>query len=154
MDTRLKSIKPALAFLSFVLGVSLLLYSGAAWLYLFTGTSSSIRSNLADTFRSDYQQTATFRSMISSALYTLLNYAANAQAFSSVPMAEGDLNLLYYVEKNNLPLASNTYADLSSPDTLPEGYNFLLTFNGSTASIWKDGQELDVYGDGVYRGTE
>ena len=154
MDTKLKSIKPALAFLSFVLGVSLLLYSGAAWLYLFTGTSSSIRSNLADTFRSDYQQTATFRSMISSALYTLLNYAANAQAFSSVPMAEGDLNLLYYVEKNNLPLASNTYADLSSPDTLPEGYNFLLTYNGSTASIWKDGQELDVYGDGVYRGTE
>lgn len=154
MDTRSRSIKPGLAFLAFVLSISLLLYSGAAWLYLATNTSSSVRVNLADAFRTDYQETATFRSMICGDLYTLLGYAQNEQVFLSVPMAESDLNLLYRVEKNGQQLASNTSADLSAPDSLPKGYNFLLTFNGETASIWKDGEELDVYGDGVFRGTE
>ena len=154
MDTKSRSIKPGLAFLAFVLNISLLLYSAAAWLFLATNTSSSVRVNLADAFRTDYQETATFRSMISGDLYALLSYAADEQAFYSVPMAESDLNLLYQVEKNGVLLTSNSHADLSSPDSLPEGYNFLLTFNEGTASIWKDGEELDVYGDGVYRGTE
>ena len=155
MDTKSRSIKPGLAFLAFVLSVSLLLYSGAAWLFLATNTSPSVRINLADAFRSDYQETAVFRSMLSGDLYSLLSYAQQDEPSAhSVPMSEGDLNLLYRVEKNGLLLASNTSADLSSPGSLPEGYNFLLIFNGTTAAIWKDGEALDVYGDGVYRGTE
>ena len=154
MDTKSRSIKPGLTFLAFVLSISLLLYSAAAWLFLAINTSSSVRINLVDAFRTDYQETATFRSMISGDLYSLLSYAADEQTFYSVPMAESDLNLLYQVEKNGVLLASNSNTDLSSPDGLPEGYNFLLTFNRGTASIWKDGEELDVYGDGVYRGTE
>ena len=156
MDTKSRSIKPGLAFLAFVLSISLLLYSGAAWLYLAVNTSSSVRVNLADAFRTDYQETATFRSMIGGDLYVLLNYAetSDSWAVGSAPLAEEDLNLLYRVEKNDLLLTSNTSAGLSSPDDLPEGYNFLLIFNGETASIWKDGEMLDVYGDGIFRGTE
>ena len=154
MDTKWKSIKPALAFLAFVLGVSLLLYSGLAWLYLLTNTSHSIRVNLADAFRADYQQTAVFRSMVGGDLYALLDYATAPEAYGSVPMTEEDRNLLYRVEKEGELLASNTAEALSSPDSLPEGYNFLLIFSGETVTIWKDGQELDVYGDGVFRGVE
>lgn len=35
---------------------------------------------------------------------------------------------------------------------LPEGYNFLLIFKDGKAQAWKDGEELDLYGDGVYSG--
>ena len=154
MDTKSRSIKPGLALLAFVLGITLLLYSGAAWLYLLVSTSSATRVNLTDAFQGDYQQTAAFRSMLGSDLYSLLHYATSTEYYSSPPLDEGDMNLLYLVEKGDMLRASNTAADLSSPDTLPEGYNFLLHFIGGTASIWKDGQELDVYGDGFFRGVE
>ncbi len=34
---------------------------------------------------------------------------------------------------------------------LPEGYNFLLYFDGEKVRIQKDGREVDVYGDGYFR---
>ncbi|WP_297212223.1 sensor histidine kinase [uncultured Flavonifractor sp.] len=154
MDTKSRSIKPALTLLAFVLGMSLLLYSGAAWLFLFTSTSPSTRVSLMDAFQADYQNTSLFRRVLGEDLYALLHYATSTEYYSSAPLAEDDTNLLYHVEKDGRLLASNTTADLSAPDGLPEGYNFLLIFNGETASIWKDGQEIDVYGDGFYRGWE
>ncbi|WP_130868975.1 sensor histidine kinase [Intestinimonas massiliensis (ex Afouda et al. 2020)] len=154
MDTKSRSVKPGLALLAFILGITLLLYSGAGWLYLLVSTSSATRVNVLDAFRSDYQQTAAFRSMLGSDLYSLLHYAVSSEYYASPPLAEEDVNLLYLVEKGDMLRSSNTAADLSSPDTLPEGYNFLLRFTGGTASIWKDGRELDVYGDGFFRGTE
>ena len=42
---------------------------------------------------------------------------------------------------------STAYGDI----ILPEGYNFLLYFDGTQARILKDGREIDVYGDGYYR---
>nr|WP_300825315.1 HAMP domain-containing sensor histidine kinase [uncultured Acetatifactor sp.] len=42
---------------------------------------------------------------------------------------------------------STAFGDVS----LPEGYNFLLYFNGEKVRILKDGREVDVYGDGYYR---
>ena len=145
-----------MAVLAFVLGVTLLLYSGAGWLYLFVSASPATRASLRDAFRGDYQQTAAFRSMLGSDLYSLLHYAVSPEdyPYPSSSLDEDDVNLLYLVEKGDMLRASNTAADLSSPDTLPEGYNFLLHFIGGTASIWKDGRELDVYGDGFFRGTE
>ena len=154
MDTKWRSIKPGLAVLAFVLGVTLLLYSGAGWLYLFTGTSPSIRTNLADAFRRDYQQTRVFRQMIGQDLYALLDYAAYPALYGGVPLEERDSNLLYQVGKEGQWLASNTTGDLSSPDNLPEGYNFLLVFAQNSVTIWKDGQELDAYGDGMFRELE
>lgn len=140
--------------LAFVLGLSLLLYSGAGWLYLFTGTTASVRANLADVFRGDYQQTQVFRQMIGEELYALLDYAAYPALYGSVPAEARDSNLLYQVGKEGQWLASNTTGDLSSPDSLPEGYNFLLVFAKNSVTIWKDGQELDAYGDGMFRELE
>ena len=153
MDTKWRSIKPGLAVLAFVLGVTLLLYSGGGWLYLFTGTSASVRTNLVDAFRGDYQQTQVFRQMIGDDLYALLDYAAYPDLYS-MPLEERDSNLLYQVGKEGQWLVSNTTGDLSSPDTLPEGYNFLLVFAQNSVTIWKDGQELDTYGDGMFRELE
>ena len=153
MDTKWRSIKPTLAVLAFVLGISLLLYGGAGWLYLFTGTSASVRTNLADAFRGDYQQTQVFRQMIGDDLYALLDYAAYPDLYS-MPLEERDSNLLYQVGKEGQWLVSNTTGDLSSPDTLPEDYNFLLVFAQNSVTIWKDGQELDTYGDGMFRELE
>ena len=73
MDTKSRSVKPGLALLAFILGITLLLYSGAGWLYLLVSTSSATRVNVLDAFRSDYQQTAAFRSMLGSDLYSLLH---------------------------------------------------------------------------------
>ena len=156
MDTKSKSIKPALAFLAFVIGICLLLYSVAAWTYLYVYVSPATRASLMDVFQSDYQQTYTFRSRISANLYSLLDfdYTTYNEEDNSFPLSRKEINLLYRVEKDGQLLASNTDASLASPDALPEGYNFLLIWDGSKASIWKDGQAVDVYGDGFFRGVE
>ncbi|MCI9337730.1 MAG: GHKL domain-containing protein [Lachnospiraceae bacterium] len=75
-------------------------------------------------------------------------------------MIKGDRNLLYAVAYDGKVLYSNSdllgaaggsaitaYGDV----VLPEGYNFLLYFDGEKVRICKDGREIDVYGDGYYR---
>ena len=63
-----------------------------------------------------------------------------------------DQNLLYSIAFDSKVLYSNS--DLLPTDgnmSLPEGYNFILRYEGGKVRICKDGQELDVYGDGYYR---
>ena len=62
-----------------------------------------------------------------------------------------DQNLLYRVRG----VKNGTYYSNLPPDEhiswdLPEGYNFLLTFEDGMVSITKDGEAVDVYGDGLY----
>ncbi|MBO5283307.1 MAG: hypothetical protein J6B43_09310, partial [Lachnospiraceae bacterium] len=68
---------------------------------------------------------------------------------------KGDLNLLYAVfyDGELLYTNSDSFAADSSL-TPPEGYNFLLYYAEGQVQIFKDGQELDVYGDGYYRDGE
>ena len=64
-----------------------------------------------------------------------------------------DKNLLYRVRGvKEDAYYSNAPANmiLSSSWTVPEGYNFLLTFQNGTVSITKDGDPVDVYGGGFY----
>ena len=80
-----------------------------------------------------------------------------------------DKNLLYRVDRQEERVLSEdksewvwktpySSSDALSPEmdpaSLPEGYGFLLVFDGEKVRIWKDGQELDVYGDGFYRFQE
>lgn len=67
--------------------------------------------------------------------------------------AEQDKNLLYRVSYDGKELYSNMReVNWNEPgETLPEGYNFLLYFDGEKVTIQKDGVELDIYGDGYYR---
>ena len=66
-----------------------------------------------------------------------------------------DKNLLYTIYYDGKLLYSNT--DLLAADgsmQMPEGYNFLLYFDGEKARIVKDGKEEDIYGDGYFRWEE
>ena len=64
-----------------------------------------------------------------------------------------DKNLLYAVENDGTVLysSSNALTAATRPEDLPEGYSFLLQFDGQKVRMWKDGTESDVYGDGYYR---
>ncbi len=75
--------------------------------------------------------------------------AAIEEYFASI---EEDGNLLYVISYQGKTCYANTDL-LSFPnggEALPEGYNFLLSFDGTKVTITKDGQALDVYGDGYY----
>ena len=63
-----------------------------------------------------------------------------------------DQNLLYSIAYDGKVLYANS--DLLPTDgsrAMPEGYNFLLEYTEGKVQIFKDGKELDVYGDGYYR---
>lgn len=63
-----------------------------------------------------------------------------------------DENLLYEVCYEGKILYTNKW-DLSRnmrKGTLPDEYDFFLSFDGSTVTILKDGRKIDVYGDGYY----
>lgn len=57
-----------------------------------------------------------------------------------------DKNLLYAISSDGGAMYYNT----EGKDDL-EKYNFYLHFDGEKVSIKKDGKELDIYGDGIYR---
>lgn len=139
MDIKLKSIKPALAFLSFVLGISLLMFSFAVGWSVWTLGWEEV----TDACQSDYQQTSRFRNTIENWFFRM----ADGQFTSSDGFT--DRNLLYFVQWEGKEAYTNC-PELSQ-DELPEGYNFLLSFDGSTVTIQKDGQTIDMYGDGFYR---
>ena len=63
-----------------------------------------------------------------------------------------DVNLLYNISRDGVLLYSNSGDPLpEDPSGLPQGYNFLLRYDGEKARVWKDGREVDIYGDGTYR---
>ena len=63
---------------------------------------------------------------------------------------QADKNVLYRIHRNGQALYANTGETLAGASGLPEGYNFLLIFRDGRAQAWKDGEEIDLYGDGVY----
>ena len=63
---------------------------------------------------------------------------------------QSDKNVLYRITKDGEDLYTNTDWSLANPNSLPEGYSFLLVFKDGKAQAWKDGEELDLYGDGIY----
>ena len=73
-----------------------------------------------------------------------------AQAFHE--LIAPDLNLLYAVSRDGKLLYTNAAGQNldGAAGKLPEGYNFLLYFDGEKAAAVKDGAPLDLYGDGYY----
>ncbi|MGI5893818.1 MAG: sensor histidine kinase [Candidatus Merdivicinus sp.] len=66
-----------------------------------------------------------------------------------------DINLLYEIYYGNNLRYSNTENALDrTGQSLPDGYNFLLYFDGERAHLYQNGREIDPYGDGLYHGTE
>lgn len=75
----------------------------------------------------------------------------NAQHYHEA--IKNDKNLLYRISYDGKELYSNMEAGSWSKlgDDLPDGYNFLLYFDGEKVTVLKDGQELNIYGDGFYQ---
>jgi len=169
LDTKWKKSKSIIGFLAFLLGVSLLL-EGA----LFFGTamtSSNSRAWVYDSFKSDWRRTREFKNFVSNRLEQLIMMGAggggqvykyngsggltqiSTQADVLHSTLKEDKNVLYRVEKKGEVLYSNS--DSLSPDmalsSLPEGYGFLLQFDGEKVRAWLDGEELNIYGSGYYR---
>ena len=175
MDTKWKKSKAILGFAAFLLGISLLLEGG---LYFGTKlTSSGSRRWISDSFASDWRDTTEFQSFVSLRLERLIMMGAggwdygiyydSSDAGSSPAPSTGaerwakgihekmkeDKNLLYTVAREGNLLYSNSDA-LNAATTaaqLPQGYGFLLQFDGEKVRAWKDGTELALYDDDYYR---
>lgn len=64
-----------------------------------------------------------------------------------------DPNLCYRIcyDGKELYASADTEGLDGKAAKLPEGFNFLLYFDGERVHMWKDGAEIDPYGDGQYR---
>ena len=118
MDTKSRSVKPALAFLAFVLGVTLLVYSAAAAVIVTVASRGSFYIPWRDIFWTDYQTTDSFHSFIKDRLYELATAADPPEEEN--PLEGWDDGLLYRVRADGVLRFSNT--DPLSPDRLPDGY--------------------------------
>ena len=66
---------------------------------------------------------------------------------------KNDRNLLYQIVKNGETLYSNMEFDYHYGDVLPEGYNYLMFFDGKKVSVEKNGKKEEIYGDGIFEGN-
>ena len=146
MDTKWKKSKGVLSVLFLLVGLTLtVIFGGIAAL---GATSLDVRE-IRDSFQSDYQNTQRFRSEMSHNLRTILEAQVETKEIS-YPLR--DPNLRWGVWKDGAFQEGNLTGierELITPNE--EGYNFYLYYRNGTVTIWKDGEEVDVYGDGVYR---
>lgn len=64
----------------------------------------------------------------------------------------GNQNLLFELKRDGEVIFDNLNGQSigALPDGLPEGYDFLLVFDGNEVKIWQNGAAVDIYGDGMY----
>ena len=150
MDTKLKSIKPAVAFVAFVVGISLLIYSAAAVVILSVASGGLAPVPWSEVFWTDYQNTESFRSFMNTRLNELAVAAADPEAEN--PIFPGDVGFLYLAEADGQVRFANT--DALDADALPEGYNFLLVYDDGRITATKDGRDVSVEFLGTSLATE
>ena len=127
-----------MAFTAFVAGVSLLIYTTALVVIIAVAGAGSAVIPWKDVFWTDYQTTDSFRSYLSDRLSVLVRSAADPEGAD--PMTPEDTDLLYVVTAGDAVRFANT--DELRPNQLPEGYNFLLTYDGESVRVYKDGREI------------
>ncbi len=112
------------------------------------GARSLHLRDIMDGFHSDYQDTRRFRREISYDLHTMLEFVLTGEE----PSCFQDENLRWGIWKDEKLLASNLNGITGNLMGHQEpGYNFYLEYRDGKVQIWKDGAEVDVYGDEVYR---
>ena len=134
-------------------GVTLALAGGMA---LLRGMGLGISP--LDAMLSDYQNTARFRQYVSFEMNQLLDLSQ--KMVQGVPREDWEESWLetYLADENLLarvllPAGGGTRvvgrleADIQSPEHLPEGYNFWMQYREGRFTAWKDGVEIDLYGD-------
>lgn len=153
MDTKWKNIKAALSFCFLVASLTILVIFGGFAVLM---ARSMDLHQLTDAFASDYQTTDDFRNVMEDYLWDGLEVAMFSSSSHLETLAE-DRNLRYEIYRGGELVAKNTQDMGGSLRTRGtngyNGYNFYLKYENGAVRIWKDGAEVDVYGDGVYRGT-
>jgi len=198
LGTKWKKSKAVFGFLSFALGVSLILANALPLADRLSGQEG--RRRLDDVLTEDFQETSSFRNYLSNLMNNLISMGAGGpldsyygygyyggdviegvaitsvaedigwewglsennvapseadqklwkqQAEAYHKTLQADKNILYCVEYEGKVLYSNVDFDLSI--SLPDGYGLWLLFDGTKCTAYKDGQETDLYGDGVYK---
>ncbi len=156
MDTKSKNYKPFLSWLSFFMGLSLLIF------ILFSGFAALVHSGgnfelLKLQFSGDYKDTAAFKERTTNYFHQL-TYAATAEseghpdfpeAYLGNLIDEGD-NLRYYLVNQATGLTlKNTGEELSfSPSSglpvLPGGYSYFWYFDGEKLQVLDNGHPVDI----------
>ena len=150
MDTKWKSIKAGLSFCFLVISLTILVIFGG--IGAIAMRSLDLRQ-IGDAFLADYQQTDDFRDVMEGYLLDGLEVAMFSSDGHLESLAQ-DRNLRYEIYYGNRLIESNTQEIGDSlKRRTAKGYNFYLKYEDGAVQIWKDGAELDVYGDGVYRGA-
>lgn len=145
MDTKWKKSKGILSVLFLLIGLTLMAIFGGIGLL---GASSLELGDVADSFRSDYQDTRRFRREISYDLRAMLEFVLTGEETSCFQ----DENLRWGIWQDEKLLAGNLNGITGNLTGHQEpGYNFYLEYRDGKVQIWKDGAEVDVYGDEVYR---
>ena len=127
-----------MAFLAFVAGISLLIYTAAVAVILIAASLGGSVFPWKDVLWVNYQNTDSFRSYLTDRLSVLVESAADPEGAD--PMTPEDTNLLYVVTAGDAVRFANT--DELRPNQLPDGYNFLLTYDGESVRVYKDGREI------------
>ncbi len=162
MDTKWKKRKIIVSFAVFFLGVSLLILNGAAVAERLLFTYSWRVPGVAGLFNRDYQDTAGFQTYMQDMLEDLLSMASEEGLWGqgkerSDAYHEGirrNKNVLYRVARTDKQELYSNMDGISwddSPKKLPDGYNFLMVFDGKKVTAQKDGQEISIYKDGYYQ---
>ena len=127
-----------MAFTAFVLGISLLIYTAAVAVILIAASLGGSVFPWKDVLWVNYQNTDSFRSYLTDRLSVLVESAADPEGTD--PMTPEDTDLLYVVTVDGETRFSNT--DRLRPNDLPEGYNFLLYFDGETVTVTQNGRDV------------
>ncbi len=159
MDTKSKRLKPIVSFLCFFLSIIILIGT------LIAGIYAAVRydyftQKLSDAFNSDFQNTYMFRDSMEYQLQSMLNQLKEKNdeddSYWNDLSEETGKNMLYSAGTDINPAEFTNYVpgfDWSN-GTLPDGYNFKLYFDGKKVTITKDGKNIDIYGDGIYRSNK
>lgn len=157
MDTKLKRSKIIFSFLCFFLSTTILICSAAVGIYAACNFSRA-KQFLGDAIVSDYQETYRFKRAVSDQLQTMIDILCDGTGGTNSAVTTGFLdndsgkNLLYQVKRMGSAKSFSNYDGTSdlSVSAFPDGYNFRLFFDGKKVTITKDGQTVDVYGNGTY----
>lgn len=115
-----------------------------------------------DAMLSDYQDTARFRQYVSFEMNQLLDLSQKMVQGVALDDWEESWLETYLADENllvrmRLPAGGGTRVvgrletDLQAPEHLPEGCNFWMQYRDGGFTAWKDGAELNLYGDGRWQ---
>ncbi len=160
MATKSKKFKAVFSWLCFffsMVTITGILIFGLFFSGEFINRGDYFLREIKDTFEPDYQKTSLFSQSMGYRLQDILDsLAAGKEADDGawgVLDRDASKNILYSAGTKEKPAKySNGYPNLDLDTApLPDGYNFKLHFDGEKVTITKDGKNLDIYGDGVYR---